>query len=108
MNQNHGAELVKVLTKLGKVDQIKLVTFDVTDETLAGVEAGHIYATLAQDPYEFGYDAVETLATLARGDEVRVPVTGRGSLYIAAEPVKKENVGEFRERMSKRAAAAKK
>src|SRR5262245_38012884 len=108
MNANHGAVLVKLLTELGKPDQLKLVTFDVTDGTLAGVEAGHIYATLAQDPYEFGYDAVETLATLARGDETRVPVVGRGSFYIAAEPIKKENVSEFRQRMSKRVAAAKK
>jgi ribose transport system substrate-binding protein len=106
MNANHGAVLVKALTKLGKVDQVKLVTFDASDETLMGVEAGHIYATLAQDPYQFGYDAVETLATLARGDETRIPVVGRGSLYIAAEPIKKENVSEFRERMTKRGAVA--
>jgi ribose transport system substrate-binding protein len=105
MNAQHGRVLVKVLSELGKLDQIKLVTFDVADETLAGVEAGHIYATLAQDPYQFGYEAVQTLAKICRGDETRVPIVGRGSLYFSAEPIKKEKVGEFRERMKKREAA---
>jgi ribose transport system substrate-binding protein len=105
MNAQHGRVLVKTLGELGKLDQVKLVTFDVAEETLAGVEAGHIYATLAQDPYQFGYDAVQTLAAIAHGDETGVPIVGRGSLYVSAEPIKKENVRDFRERMKKRQAA---
>jgi ribose transport system substrate-binding protein len=105
MNAQHGRVLVKALSELGKLDQVKLVTFDVADETLAGVEAGHIYATLAQDPYQFGYDAVQTLAEIAHGDETGVPIVGRGSLYVSAEPIKKDNLGDFRERMKKREAA---
>jgi ribose transport system substrate-binding protein len=105
MNAQHGRVLVKTLGELGKLDQVKLVTFDVADETLAGVEAGHIYATLAQDPYQFGYDAVQTLAAIAHGDETGVPIVGRGSLYVSAEPIKKDNLADFRERMKKREAA---
>ena len=102
MNAAHGRFLIKTLGELGKLDKIKLVTFDVADETLAGVEAGHIYATLAQDPYQFGYDAVQTLAVIAHGDETGVPIVGRGSLYVTAEPVKRDNLKDFRDRMKKR------
>jgi ribose transport system substrate-binding protein len=105
MNAQHGRVLVKTLGELGKLDQVKLITFDVADETLAGVEAGHIYATLAQDPYQFGYDAVQTLAAMAQGDETGVPIVGRGSLYVSAEPIKKDNLADFRERIKKREAA---
>ena len=69
MNAQHGPILLNVLKDLEKLDQIKLVTFDFMDETLAGIEEGHIYATIAQDPYKYGYEAVATLGQLCRGEE---------------------------------------
>jgi ribose transport system substrate-binding protein len=108
LNARHGPILIKELQTLGKLDGIKLVTFDATDETLKGIEEGHIFATLAQDPYSQGYQAIEMLAKLCRGDETAIPVVGRGSVYLGAEAIKQDNVSEFRKRLEARAQSAEK
>jgi len=56
--------------KLGK---IKLVGFDEAEATLEGVREGHIFGTIVQKPYEFGYQSVKIMAALARGDESKLP-----------------------------------
>ena len=80
MNARHGPTLLKVLGELNKLGQIKLITFDDAEETLGGIEAGHIFATMAQDPYKYGYESVISLAALCRGDDVSIPVVGRGAV----------------------------
>lgn len=102
MNSRHGPILLRVLEEEGKLGQFTLVTFDAPDETLDGIEAGHIYATIAQDPYIYGYEAVKILTTLCRGDGVALPVVGKGSVYVGAEAIRKDNLGTFRERMRTR------
>lgn len=105
MNARHGPILLQVLGELGKLGQITLITFDDAPETLQGIEAGHIYATMAQDPYKYGYEAVATLAGLCRGDESGVPIVGRGSTYVNAEPIRKDNLEDFRTRLRGRQKA---
>jgi len=56
-------EAVKAQQKLGKV---QLVAFDENEETLQGIKDGHIIGTVVQNPYEFGYQAVQILSNLAR------------------------------------------
>jgi ribose transport system substrate-binding protein len=102
LNAKHGPILLEVLEELDQLGKIKLVTFDETEETLKGIESGHIYATMAQDPYRYGYAAVATLATLCSGDEESVPIVGRGSTYLSAEAIRQDNVGDFRKRLEKR------
>ena len=98
MNARHGPTLLKVLGELNKLGQIKLITFDDAEETLGGIDAGHIFATMAQDPYKYGYESVISLAALCRGDDVSIPVVGRGAVYVNAKPIRKENLEEYRER----------
>jgi ribose transport system substrate-binding protein len=102
LNARHGPILIKELEELGKLDQIKLVTFDATDDTLKGIEEGHIFATLAQDPYSQGYQAIEMLAKLCRGDETAIPIVGRGSVYLGAEAIKQDNLAAYRKRLEAR------
>lgn len=102
LNSRHGPILLDVLGELDQLDKIKLVTFDTPAETLDGVEAGHIYATIAQDPFKYGYEAVKTLATLSRGDATQIPVVGRGSTYIGFEAVRQDNIAAFREKLRQR------
>ena len=106
MTARSGPVLLKVLGETDKLGQIKVIAFDDANETLDGIEAGHIYATVAQDPYKYGYEAVATLAALCRGDETGLPVVGKGSIYMHAEPIKQENLGEFRARLYERQQAA--
>jgi ribose transport system substrate-binding protein len=64
---------VKDKNKEGKV---KIVGFDEDFATLKGVADGHIYATVVQQPYQFGYQSVKHLAALARGDRSQLPENG--------------------------------
>ena len=106
MNARHGPILLRVLAEKDKLDQVKLVTFDEADETLDGIAAGHIYATVAQDPYKYGYEAVSQLATLCRGNGIELPIVGRGSVYVGAEAIRQENLADFRARLQARRNAA--
>ncbi len=53
-------------------DQIKIIGFDEDWETLKGIAAGHIEATVVQDPFRYGYLSVEVLAAKARGDSSKL------------------------------------
>src|SRR5262245_56634275 len=64
----NGPAILNAVKEAGKVVQIKLVCFDEEDETLAGVKDGAIYATVVQQPYEFGYQSVQVMAKVLNGD----------------------------------------
>jgi ribose transport system substrate-binding protein len=64
---------VKDKDKLGKV---KIVGFDENEATVQGIIDGHIYGTVVQNPYEFGYQAVRMMASLAKGDRSVLPKDG--------------------------------
>jgi len=102
MNARHGPLLLKHLTEAGKLGKIKLVVFDVLGETLDGVNAGHIYATIAQDPYKYGYEAVRMLSALHNGDSQELPIVGGGAIYIKCQAIRQEDVEEFRKRLEER------
>jgi ribose transport system substrate-binding protein len=108
MNAKHGPVLLKVLQEDGQLDKVKLVTFDDAPETLQGVDDGHIFATLAQDSFGFGYEAVKILCNLKRGDAVAVPMGGRGQVYFGVEVINKDNVDDFRKRMADQSGSAEK
>jgi ribose transport system substrate-binding protein len=44
-------------------NEIKIIGFDEDWDTLAGIAAGEIEATVVQDPFQYGYKAVEAFAT---------------------------------------------
>lgn len=100
MNAQHGPILLDVLREAGKLGDVKLVTFDYEDDTLTGIENGHIYATVVQDPFQYGYEAVRRLDVLRRGDEFERPLAGfRSSLSIVTQAITKQNLAEFRQRI---------
>jgi ribose transport system substrate-binding protein len=58
-----------ILEAMGaKYTQIKVVAFDEDDQTLLGIDSGRVYASVIQDPYQFGYKSVEILAAEVRGN----------------------------------------
>lgn len=57
-------EAVREANRLGKV---RIVGFDEEDDTLRGVQAGHIFGTVVQSPFRYGYESVRILAALVRG-----------------------------------------
>jgi ribose transport system substrate-binding protein len=88
-------EAVKEADKLG---EIKMVAFDENPQTLQGIIDGHIYGTIVQNPYEYGYQSVRILAGLARGDKSVLPPDGY--LDIPARKITKENVEQFRAKLN--------
>lgn len=75
---------------LGKV---KVVGFDEHAETLQGIRDGHVFGTIVQQPYQFGYRSVEFLTQIARGEPVDAPESGL--IFIPHEIIKADNVQQF-------------
>jgi ribose transport system substrate-binding protein len=69
----NGPAILNAVRDAGKVGQVKIVCFDEEDETLAGVKEGAIYATVVQQPYEFGYQSVHLMAKVLKGDRSVIP-----------------------------------
>src|ERR1043165_6961404 len=65
----NGPAILAAVKEANKVDKIKIVAFDEEDETLSGVRDGAIYATVVQQPFEFGYRSMELMAKYLSGDQ---------------------------------------
>lgn len=87
---------VKAANKIGK---IKIIAFDEEDETLAGIKAGEIFATVVQQPFEFGFKSIELMAKALRGDKSVIPANKK--IVVDTLPIKKEQVEEFTIKLNK-------
>lgn len=65
--------ILDAVREAGKLGQVKIVAFDEESDTINGVKDGHIHATVVQQPFEFGYQAMKLLAQVARGDRSGIP-----------------------------------
>jgi ribose transport system substrate-binding protein len=98
-------EAVKAAKKEGEV---KIVGFDEDDNTLRGVAEGNIYATVVQQPFEFGYQSVKLMAELARDPKAPLPKDAvDGVLNVPHRVIKKDNVEEFGKKLKADIASAK-
>jgi ribose transport system substrate-binding protein len=86
-------QCLEAVKEAGKLNQIKLVAFDEDDATLQGITDGHIYGTVVQNPYQYGYQSVRVLAALKRGDRSVLPEDG--FLNIEARKITQGNVENF-------------
>jgi ribose transport system substrate-binding protein len=92
--------ILKALEQTGKLGQVKVVGFDANNETLDGIDKGYVYASIVQDAYNIGYQAVRILAEAAGDDPNAVPLYP--TLYMRPDPVVKENLAEMRAAMASR------
>jgi len=95
----NGPAILNAVRDAGKVGQVKIVCFDEDDATLAGVKDGSIFATVVQQPYEFGYQSVHLMAQVLAGDRSAIP--GDKLRIIPTLIIKRDNVSEFTERINK-------
>lgn len=77
----------------GKVGKIKIVSFDEANAVLQGIIDGHVYGTVSQQPYYYGYDSVRILARLANGDKSVLPPGGFHE--VPSIEVRKANAEQF-------------
>jgi ribose transport system substrate-binding protein len=89
----NGPAIVSAVKDAGKIGQVKIVCFDEEDDTLAGIKSGAIYATVVQQPYEFGYQSVKMMAKILSGDKSAIPASKQ--IFVETKIIKKENVDEF-------------
>jgi ribose transport system substrate-binding protein len=89
----NGPAILNAVREAGKVGAVKIVAFDEADETLAGISAGAIEATVVQQPYEFGYQAIQKLAQVARGDRSFIPASKQ--IIVPTRVVNRGNVEAF-------------
>ena len=89
----NGPAILNAVKDAGKVGQVKIVCFDEEDEALAGVKSGAIYATVVQQPYEFGHQSVQLMAKYLGGDHSVVPPSKQ--IFVPTLIIKKDNVDEF-------------
>jgi ribose transport system substrate-binding protein len=87
----------------GQAGKVKIIGFDEDFATLGGIADDHIYATVVQQPYQFGYQSVRLMATLARGQKPNIPAGGK--IYIPYRIIMK-SAGEAKNGEPKREAVA--
>jgi len=94
----NGPAILNAVREAGKVGKVKIIAFDEADETLAGISAGAIEATVVQQPYEFGYQAIQKMAQAARGDRSFIPASKQ--IIVPTIVVNRDNVESFTKRVN--------
>jgi len=95
----NGPAILNAVKESSKTGAIKIVCFDEEDETLAGVKDGAIFATVVQQPYEFGYQAIKLMAKVCAGDKSAIPAGKQ--LFIPTLSIQKDNVEAFIAKINK-------
>ena len=95
----NGPAILNAVKDAGKVGRVKIVCFDEDDATLAGVKEGSIFATVVQQPYEFGYQSVQLMAKVLGGDRSVIPADKLK--IIPTLIIKRENVEEFTKKINR-------
>jgi ribose transport system substrate-binding protein len=90
----NGPAILSAVKDAKKAGQIKIVTFDEADDTLAGIQEGAIHATVVQQPFEFGYQAIKLMAQGLKGDKSFIPANKQ--IIVPTLVVNKANVEEFK------------
>src|SRR5215213_7179867 len=94
----NGPAILSAVKEANKTDKVKIVAFDEQDETLSGIRDGSIYATVVQQPFEFGYRSMELMSKYLNGDKSLVPATKQ--IFVPTIAVKKADVDEFTKKIN--------
>jgi ribose transport system substrate-binding protein len=95
----NGPAIFGAVREAGKVGKVKIVAFDEEDLTLSGIKEGAIYGTIVQQPYEFGYKSMISLAKAIGGDKSGIPPSKLD--IVPTLPIKKDGVDEFTAKLNK-------
>lgn len=85
--------IYEALKEAGKLGKITIVGFDEDPITLGGVKEGTIASTVVQQPYEWGYKGMMTMAKYIDGDKSVIPAGGL--MIIPTKIINKDNVDAF-------------
>jgi ribose transport system substrate-binding protein len=94
----NGPTILGAVRDAGKIGKIKIIAFDEEDETLNGIKEGSIYATVVQQPFEFGYQSMKLMARVLDGDRSQIPASKQ--IFVPTLAIKKEQVEDFMKRIN--------
>ncbi|MES2459673.1 MAG: sugar-binding protein [Armatimonadota bacterium] len=94
----NGPAIVNAVKESNKAGKVKIICFDEEDETLAGVKSGAIYATVVQQPYEFGYESIKRMAAYLGGDKSVFPENKQ--YIVPTKAIKQAEVEAFEKNLN--------
>ncbi|HYX29415.1 MAG TPA: sugar-binding protein [Pyrinomonadaceae bacterium] len=94
----NGPAIINAVRDAGKVGKIKIIAFDEEDETLNGIKDGSIYATVVQQPFEFGYQSMKLIVSILNGDRSGIPANKQ--IFVPTLAIKKEQVEDFAKKIN--------
>src|SRR5262249_39041676 len=94
----NGPAILQAVTNAKKAGKIKIVCFDEEAPTLDGIKEGWIFASVAQQPFEYGYRAVQVMEKPARGDKFVIPENKK--ILLPPIVVQRNNIDKFRNDMN--------
>lgn len=94
----NGPAILAAVKEANRTDKVKIVAFDEEDATLEGIREGSIYATVVQQPYEFGFRSMELMAKVLDGDKSQIPASKQ--IFVPTIAVKKADVEEFTKKLN--------
>jgi ribose transport system substrate-binding protein len=94
----NGPAILQALSPEGKLGQIKIVCFDDERATLAAIKEGTIFGTVAQQPFEYGYQAVQAAAKILKGDRSVIPASK--TILIPTVVIQKNNVDDYTKKLN--------
>lgn len=95
----NGPAILSAVKEAGKVGKVKIIAFDEEDETLAGIKEGAIYATVVQQPFEFGYQSIKLMAQVIGGDKSAIPTSKQ--IFVDTLAIKQDGVEAFIAKINK-------
>jgi ribose transport system substrate-binding protein len=93
----NGPAILQALRPEGALGKIKIVCFDDDKDTLRGIKEGAIFGTVAQQPFEYGYQTVLAAGRILRGDRSVVPESKR--ILIPTVVVQRNDVDEYSKKL---------
>ena len=95
----NGPAILQSLRSAKKLGGIKIICFDDAAETLDGIKEGAIFGTVAQQPFEYGYQAVQAAGKILRGDRSVIP-EGK-VILLPTVVIRRNNVDEYRDKLNR-------
>jgi ribose transport system substrate-binding protein len=65
--------IITAVKDAGKFGKMKIVAFDEDPVVLQAIKDGHVYATIVQNPFEYGRTSVDVLVKLVKGEDAGIP-----------------------------------
>ena len=94
----NGPAILQALRPENMIGKVKIVCFDDEKDTLDAIKEGAIFGTVAQQPFEYGYQAVQVLGKLLRGDRSVIP--DNKTIVVPTVVIQRKDVDEYSKKLN--------